>query len=154
MIHYRKGNLLEQSDLSAIVHQCNLMHIFGAGIALEIKETFPEAYEADKQTPKNDISKLGKYSYAITPTFLIFNMYSQLGLSRHTRTTSYSHMEIAFKKIKNDLQNNIFGLKMPITLGMPYKIGCGLGGGNWEDVEKIIKNVFTDATFDVIICEL
>lgn len=31
------------------------------------------------------------------------------------------------------------GLKSPLPLYAPYKMGCGLGGGNWEEYSKIIE---------------
>ena len=30
------------------------------------------------------------------------------------------------------------------TIAFPYKIGCGLGGANWEIIEKMIDVVFKD----------
>lgn len=37
-------------------------------------------------------------------------------------------------------------------LVMPL-IGCGLDGLNWETVEPMIKEVFTDTDFDILVCE-
>ena len=30
------------------------------------------------------------------------------------------------------------------TIAMPYGIGCGLGGGNWEIIEWYLKDVLQD----------
>jgi len=153
MITNRQGNVLRQNDINVILHQCNLMHTFGSGIAREIKMLYPEAYEADKKTIFNDPNKLGTYSYAFSYNTMIINMYSQVGISSSHRMTSYDHMVHAMNTIKNDLEKNIFGVVPPIVLGMPYKIGCGLANGNWKIVNSIIESVFEDAAFDVVISE-
>ena len=38
-------------------------------------------------------------------------------------------------------------------LAMP-KIGCGLDKLKWEDVSKIIKDVFSDTDIEIIVCYL
>jgi len=43
----------------------------------------------------------------------------------------------------------------PMVIGMPYKIGCGLGGGDWNVVETMIKELFeNNDDFRLIICKL
>jgi hypothetical protein len=39
------------------------------------------------------------------------------------------------------------------TVGFPYKIGCGLAGGDWNVVYKIIEEVFVDYDGNILICE-
>ncbi|MGA8944018.1 MAG: hypothetical protein WB502_15090 [Thermoactinomyces sp.] len=50
MIYIQQGDLL-QSDCTVIAHQCNCFATMGAGIAKQIKERYPEAYEADRNFP-------------------------------------------------------------------------------------------------------
>ena len=40
------------------------------------------------------------------------------------------------------------------SVGFPYKIGCGLGGGNWNIVSKIIEEEFSDDNYHVEIWKL
>jgi len=47
-----------------IVHGCNCFCTMGAGIAKQIKETFPIAYKADCSTTTGDRKKLGSYTSA------------------------------------------------------------------------------------------
>lgn len=50
MIKIIKGNLLDEfanNKLDYIFHNANIRNTFGAGIAKQIKERFPAAYEAD-----------------------------------------------------------------------------------------------------------
>ncbi|MNO08748.1 hypothetical protein D3C81_2315710 [compost metagenome] len=30
------------------------------------------------------------------------------------------------------------------TVAIPYQLGCGRGGGKWDDVQFMIRDVFTD----------
>lgn len=44
------GNLIKmalEGKFDVIIHGCNCFNTFGAGIALQIKRIFPDAYEAD-----------------------------------------------------------------------------------------------------------
>lgn len=70
MIRYVDGNLLtmaQNGDFDVIAHCANCFCTFGAGIALQIKETFPEAYVVDCETKAGDLAKLGTISYWESP---------------------------------------------------------------------------------------
>ena len=61
------GDLLQlalDGEFDVIIHGCNCQCAMGKGIAKSIKETFPEAYEADRRTAKGDRGKLGMISFA------------------------------------------------------------------------------------------
>jgi hypothetical protein len=63
-----KGDLLqmaEDDEFDAIVHGCNCFNAMGKGIALSIKNRWPEVYAADCKTTKGGRNKLGTYSFAI-----------------------------------------------------------------------------------------
>lgn len=147
MIHEINANLLEY-PLDGIIHQANCMHIMGGGIALRIRNKWPEAYEADLKTPKSDPKKLGTFSVAILPSnFHIFNMYSQFGIG-FKRETNYTAVVEGLEAIREHAIAN--GLK---KLGCPKYMGCRLGGGNWNVVRAIIGEVFdNDAEIDLVIC--
>lgn len=151
MIEYRLGNLLEQSDLTHIAHQCNLFHNFGSGIAKEIRLKFPRAFEADLLTPYGNKNKLGTWS--LSPGVPdIFNLYTQIGLGSADRQTSYDAMNTTFEALRWFLEE--IHREVPVKLGMPYKIGCGLANGNWGVVEVLLKESFDKSSFPLVICQL
>jgi hypothetical protein len=39
------------------------------------------------------------------------------------------------------------------SLAIPYKMGCNLGGGNWNVVRAIIGSVFDDSPVRLYICK-
>ncbi len=148
MITEIDANLLEQ-PLDGIIHQANCMHIMGGGVALRIRTKWPEAYEADLKTPKNDPKKLGTFSVAVlSSNFHIYNMYSQFGIG-FKRETLYTAVVEGLEKIKEHAMAN--GLT---KLGMPKYMGCRLGGGYWPVVRAIVDEVFntTEPTIDIFIC--
>src|SRR5689334_9617820 len=62
-----RGDLVQLAldrHFDVIVHGCNCQCVMGAGIALAIRNAFPEAYAADAATTKGDRGKLGSISFA------------------------------------------------------------------------------------------
>ena len=152
-VEYRElSNIFEQDDLNCIIHQCNCFHTFGAGIARSIKMLYPSAYIADTETKYGDMEKLGTFSfYERDPKFFIFNMYSQFDFGRNGVFTSYKAMHVALY----DIANLIRTLNIPnFKVGIPWLIGCGIAGGNYEIVENIILDVFKDFDFDIVFVNL
>ena len=41
-----------------------------------------------------------------------------------------------------------------MSIAIPYGIGCGLAGGNWLTVKRILSEVFADSNVDVTIYAL
>ena len=131
-----KGDLLKlgmDGRFDVIVHGCNCFHTMGSGIALQIKKTFPYAFEVDKKTIKGDKKKLGTYSVAsikINDNYLIIlNAYTQYGYGGQNVNVDYTAIKNVFIKIAKDFNG--------LRIGFP-KIGCGLAGGDWKKVSKII----------------
>jgi len=156
MISHRIGNLLDQPDIEVIVHQANIYHTFGAGIARAILNTFPYAFEADKAfAAKGDTDKLGSFSVGsawdsgVPVGFnpIVINMYSQEGLS--PSHTNYDYMVKALARLVQFL--NLMEIK---KVGFPYQMGCGLADGNWEIVKVIIEQAFENTDIEAVIVKL
>ena len=129
-----KGDLIElakQGIFDAIVHGCNCYCTMGAGIAKHIKNEFPDAYIADKKTIPGDGGKLGLYTSANIGNLTVINAYTQFGYGAGLQV-NYDAIKDVFIAINNDFSGK--------RIGIP-KIGCGLAGGNWDIVEKIINSV-------------
>lgn len=143
--------LVIQETSTGIIHQCNAHHTMGAGIARQIAEKFPEAYKADKRSVYGDPNKLGMFTYTETdfyPGKFIYNLYSQFafGLGRQTQ---YDAMVNGMEKIKIHAISK--GMK---KLGIPFNIGCSLGGGDWRIVKGIVDASFeNNDDIDLYICK-
>lgn len=156
-ISNRVGNIFAQADINVVVHQCNVHHTFGAGIARIIRENYPYAYDADLATVKGDKSKVGTFSVgkpkdgvasSTTPFFV--NMYSQENFGEEGRDTRYDAMADALKKLEKSLS------KAPdkYVLGIPYGMGAGLARGSWHIITAIIEDVFYNSPVKVVICRI
>jgi O-acetyl-ADP-ribose deacetylase (regulator of RNase III) len=141
---YKDGNLLTASDVQVIGHQANCQNTFGAGIAKSIKEMYPKAYHADTMAYKDGKAVLGEYSFCHldnAPFKKIFNLYGQTLYGSRKRMTNYNALYDALEGMKNYLVDNDEDLPVP-DVGFPYLMGCGLGGGDWRIVERLIEVAF------------
>jgi O-acetyl-ADP-ribose deacetylase (regulator of RNase III) len=142
-----EGNLIEKAlnnEFDLIIHGCNCHCNMGGGIAKQIREIFPEAYDADLKTIEGDPFKLGTYSYAYRNEpypLIIVNAYTQF---HPGPDASYEAIEKAFVAIKKGFGN------VPHKIGIP-QIGCGIGGLEWDQVEKIIDKIFDTEDVTVVI---
>lgn len=97
----------------------------GAGIALSIKNQFPETYEADLKTVKGDRAKLGTVSVAHIERgairFSIVNAYTQFHWRGEGVFADYDAIRAAFCCIKSEFAGQ--------RIGYP-RIGAGLAKGN------------------------
>ena len=68
-LKHTKGNLLdlaEAGDFDIIVQGCNCFCAMGSGIAKEIRNRYPEAWQVDYDTEMGDMFKLGTFTSAHT----------------------------------------------------------------------------------------
>lgn len=139
---------LMEAPVEALGHFCNCMNTMGSGIALSIKEKYPEAYAADLNTKMGDAKKLGSFSYAPTKDGkVVFNCYTQFNYGRLARYTSYDAVCNALTKVEHHLCDA--GGK---TFGLPKNAGCIRGGGSWIIVRAIIEDIFIKSPIELYIC--
>lgn len=149
MLSVEKGNVFKKG-MDVVMHQANCYATMGAGIAREIKRNYPEAYEADKEygEPLGE-ARLGQFSMAKVDggKFTIVNLYGQLGYGRGGVYTQVDKLEDAMRGALEKLSEEYDLQKLKI--GIPYKIGCVLAGGNWGEVRKMIKQVAKDYSITI-----
>ena len=133
-----KGDLIslfQNGEFDVIVHGCNAHCTMGSGIARSIREAYPIAYEVDCQTKKGDRSKLGSFTVAsvVNPmnkeAQYIINAYTQYDYNPRVLQVDYKALRRCFKNIKSAYSGK--------RIAYPA-IGCGLAGGDWNVVSKII----------------
>lgn len=149
-IHLLTNQDIFRHPAQVILHQANCFTTMGSGIAASIRGLYPEAYEADCRTIKGDSKKLGTFSWAKTKrdNKIIINMYSQYNYGRESRKTNYEAFANGLERVRDFLLE-----KKLTSLSIPYKIGCNLGGGNWNVVKTIIYETLSNQPFDVFICK-
>mgnify|MGYP003654120241 CR=1 FL=1 len=138
MIRYVEGDLVKmakEGKFDVIAHGCNCFCAMGAGIAPQIKNAFPEAFEADCETVSGDESKMGTISHTVYSKPTIVNIYSQYdtkGRRSGNMDLDYDALRSGLKEMKAKFSGKTFGLPM---------IGAGLAGGDWNKIEEIIDRV-------------
>ena len=140
MVQYKTGNLLD-APVDYICHQVNCQGRMGSGIAKQIRERWPDVYEAYitlYNTKGIDVryELLGEIQIVnVESNRNIINMFGQesYGYDSH-RYTSYDAFWACLGEIKEKIPK---GSK----IGFPAKIGCGLGGANWNVSREMIVEV-------------
>lgn len=150
-IHHVTGNLL-QSNVDYICHQVNCQARMRSGIAKSIREKWPIVYEEymrySSQERPSLLPLLGTIQVIrVSDQTAIVNMFAQENYGYDGRRyTSYDAFWKCLIHIKNHVPPNF-------TIGFPDHIGCGLGGANWQVIEKMIEEVL-GKDFDVYIYKL
>ena len=146
-----KANLLEQKGI--LVHQVNCQGVMGAGLAKQIRQLFPKAYNdyiiacKSNNTTHNTSNLLGKVYYSqVNNNQIIAHLFGQNYFGYKGVYTDYNALNKGFKNI------NSVAKKYNLPVYIPYKIGCGLAGGDWNKVQSIIKANLTDCEY--YICKL
>lgn len=141
----RKGNFMFEvimgdilcADADYICHQVNCRNVMGAGVARTIYTKWPEVkseYHRFCTLANSPYDLLGQVQ--IVPIqqagISVINLFGQLNYGRKIGViyTDYQAMKNALRKI-----NQLCSGK---SVAFPYGIGCGLAGGDWMTVEKMI----------------
>jgi O-acetyl-ADP-ribose deacetylase (regulator of RNase III) len=131
-----QGDLLKLAldrQFDVILHGCNCFCQMGKGIALSIKQQFPEAYEADQATEKGDRGKLGTFTFAnvvrLPAQFTLVNAYTQYHWRGQGVLADYSAIRSVFKAVREKFHGK--------RIGYP-KIGAGLAKGDWNVISQIV----------------
>ena len=166
-IKYIDGDLIKlalNGEFDVIAHGCNCLSTMGAGIAVQMKNTFGcDKFELEMIGP--NINKLGQIDYEYftdtgngirksNPNDLyvgdilvtVVNAYTQYSYGRNhsggvDKPIDYESLTLCLRKMNHNFKN--------LKIGLP-KIGSGLAGGEWEKIEKIIQEELKDCDVTVV----
>jgi len=148
MIKIVCGNILN-ADEDIIGHQVNCKGVMGAGLTKQIRNTYPHVYDDYKtlcENTKNKSSLLGHVQCVKINKDEIFgkiiaNIFAQEKYGRNSVHTNYTALREGLEKLRALVTSKHFYNK---SIALPYYIGCGLAGGDWNEVYGIIEDVFSD----------
>jgi O-acetyl-ADP-ribose deacetylase (regulator of RNase III) len=157
-----KGDATEPvgEGIKIIPHVCNDLGVMGAGVALSIKQKFPEAEKSYKAALKwlslNAGDLLGYVDfceeYYDSHKIIIANMIAQHEtISTNPKPIRYSALVQCMEKVKE----KVLGWK---KLGISCSIhapmfGSGLAQGNWNFILELIEELWLNEGIDVTIYE-
>ena len=142
-IEVRTSTDLFTVDAQAYAHGCNSLGVMGAGVALKVRLTYPDAYEQYKKycKQKNYVKKelVGAAQLVTSTSPWIFNLFTQYEMGRHAQL---EYVNSAFKEMFRLARMNSIE-----TIAIP-QIGAGIGGLVWEDVLYQIEKAEQDEPWD------
>lgn len=140
MIKIMDGDLFS-TTAPIIAHQVNCQGKMRSGVALQIRELYPEAYTQYIQLCHNPLyhnTLLGTAQQCICNDKIIYNLYGQdnYGYDGGQYTNTYA-LKNAMKQLAD------YARRQKLVIAMPYKIGCCRGGADWDNhVFPMIQQVF------------
>lgn len=156
-INYITGDLLASNE-KLIAHGCNVHGVMGAGIALAIRNKWPEVYKQYNLLYKEIKAQgyefpLGFVQFVkLDNGLIVANAMTQylspsedcqyFPLVNKTKPVSYDAIQCCAEALSNYCKDNNIE-----SFGIP-KIGAGLGGGKWEIIEAIFSTT-VDNSVDV-----
>ena len=148
MLYYEEGDLLS-GKYDIICHQVNCQGVMGAGLAKQIKYKYPEVFDDYVEFCVED-APLG--TSAITQLNngkLCISMFAQDKYGRDRCYTDYVAFDNCLNMIALYIQTH--HLSSETTIAFPYKIGCGLAGGDWEIIKWLLNDFSERVKCKVII---
>lgn len=149
-----------ESGAGFIVHQVNCQGRMRSGIAKTVHDRYPEVYtkyhEVAIMNKDNPERLLGHVLYVPVngpnkvERQIIVNIFGQNRYGYDNKQyTDYEALRKGFRHMAKTIPE--CNLKNKVV-AIPFNIGCGLGGGDWEIVYNMIVEELSD--LHVIICKL
>jgi O-acetyl-ADP-ribose deacetylase (regulator of RNase III) len=146
MIHYRIGDATEPATdgFNCIMHINNNLGAWGGGFVLSVSDKWSEP-EKEYRSLENYVLGDVQLVWVGEGTF-VANMIAQDEFPTNERPVAvdYDALRKCLRTIANEAP--------PTTTFHAPRIGCGIGGGSWDDVAPIIEEELAD--FDVYIYDL
>lgn len=133
------GNLLD-TPFKLMAHQVNCKGVMGAGVAKQLRTKYPSLYTEYTQFVNlyKKYGLLGRYQSVNVGEHIIFNIFAQDNYGRDGVYTDYDAMERALKMAILEYEEDI---DKQLTIAIPYGMGAGLAGGDWNTITSILENI-------------
>lgn len=133
-----------------VAHICNDSGGWGKGFVLAISRRWPEPEIAYRRWAKNG-QDFGLGMVQIVPVnddLAVANMVAQHGYRTQSNPVAvrYDALDTCLRKLAERLPDGT-------TIQMP-RIGCGLAGGDWNQIEPLIQTHLSDHGFDIHVYDL
>lgn len=151
-IIYLKGDATTPNvkGTKIIVHICNDLGGWGKGFVLAVSRKWSEPEKAYREWHKNRLENdfgLGATQIIqVSEDLFVGNMIAQEGLKR-----TNNKAPIRYEAVRTCLATiGIEAKKINASIHMP-RIGCGLAGGKWEEIEPIIVETLSSNDIEVYV---
>lgn len=149
-INYIKGDATNPQGLGnkLIVHICNDIGAWGKGFVLAISKKWKDPEKNYREWYKSQTDfELGKVQYVqVESDTFVANMIGQHKIRKINGLAPIRYDSVA--ECLNKVAD--FAIENKTSIHMP-RIGCGLAGGNWIEIEKIINRTLIDKNIKVTV---
>lgn len=139
--------------LKIICHICNDKNKWGRGFVLALSAKWNEPEEAyrrwtrGKDLPRNATPfKLGNVQIIkVTPDIRVANMIAQhdIRFRNGVPPIRYDALRICLRKVAK------YAKDKNASIHLPYLMGAGLAGGDWNKIEEIIREEMSDVSVTI-----
>lgn len=152
MVYEEVGNLIT-GDYPVFCHQVNCKGMMGAGLAKQIRNKYPEVYQKYRFLCGQGDAKTGMIQHVSTDDDRIcINMFAQYSYGRDRVYTNYDAFRQCLEQIDKLLSKiYVTGEK---KIAFPKYIGCGLAGGDWNKIYKMLEEFSEHTDWKVVIVRL
>lgn len=138
-IEYKFGDATQPTATGSkiIVHVCNDVGGWGKGFVVALSRRWPEPEKRYRSWYRGEEAQpfaLGEVQFVpVSPEITVANLVGQRGLGTRQRTppVRYEAIRAGLGRVAE------FARQQSASVHMP-RIGCGLAGGRWEEIEPII----------------
>lgn len=135
------GKNLINSNCSVIAHQTNCLGIMGSGVAVAIKNTYPEVFtlyhDLCKQTNPLGTTQLVEVGPEGGKQRFIANVFGQYSIGREKQQTDYDALKRALTDLRTQMEEKNLN-----SVAFPVYMGAARGGGNWAFILAMIMEIF------------
>ena len=145
----KDGDLCQATE-QYIVHQCNCVKRSAKGLAATLFEKFPYS-ECYKSRTQDDIPGTIKVCGNGSNQRYIINLFGQFTAGKPRNPKDTKEMRLQYFNTCLDQISKIPNLQ---SIAFPYRIGCGLAGGDWEDYQAALENFAAVVKVPVVLYKL
>jgi O-acetyl-ADP-ribose deacetylase (regulator of RNase III) len=141
LIHVMNDIFDGQPNKCIMVQQVNTQGVMGSGLAKAIRNKYPQVFEHYRGEYELGLLELGYTSYIeVEPDKFVANICGQEFYGRDGKQyTSYNALRTGLEDVK------MMAEVLNVDVVIPFRIGCGLGGGDWNGVVlPMVEEIFKD----------
>lgn len=135
-------DILDVIGPAVICHQVNCVGIMGGGLALQVRNRWDHVYQHYLSKRDWELGDCQIVRVNDAPHQYVANLAGQVDITPNA--TEPGALVIALRTARDFANAN------GLTLYIPYMIGCGIGGGDWDDISRMIENTAPHA----VLCKL
>ena len=151
------GDILSPANkdrITIICHQVNCKGVMGAGLAKQIRSRYPEVYNKYRWLCEKTLVSHNLLGHCqpieVGANLFVANLFGQYNYGTDKRYTDYQALSNSLNQLALAFQD----AATPVVIRIPYKMGCGLAGGEWPTVLNIIRTELVDNGYEVEIWKL